>query len=114
MDDIRFPPLEVWTPDVELYNAREKKLVASQLTDRLVLKRTGSITWVPPYLLTAACTLDTTWFPFDEQECTLKFGSWTYNGFKLDLHLVSLTPSQTSSARIVTEFGQCGHFLLRH
>ena len=104
MDDIRFPPLEVWTPDVELYNAREKKLVASQLTDRLVLERTGSITWVPPYLLTAACTLDTTWFPFDEQECTLKFGSWTYNGFKLDLQLVSLTPSQTSSARIVTEF----------
>ena len=80
----------MWTPDVELYNAREKKLVASQLTDRLVLYKTGGIVWVPPYLLTASCTLDTTWFPFDDQKCTLKFGSWTNSGLRLDLQLVRL------------------------
>lgn len=24
-------------------------------------------------------------FPFDTQECDMKFGSWTYGGFELDL-----------------------------
>ena len=90
VEDIRLSPQDVWTPDVELYNAREKKLVASQLNDRIVLSKTGGVIWVPPYTLTASCTLDTTWFPFDEQECTLKFGSWTNNGQRMDLELVSL------------------------
>ena len=35
-------------------------------------------------------TLDITWFPFDDQNCEMKFGSWTYNGFN-----VSLVPSAT-------------------
>ena len=88
MDDIRLSPQAVWTPDVELYNSRERRLLSSELTDRLVLERSGRMVWVPPNLLTAACSLDTTWFPFDEQRCDFKFGSWTYNGFKLDLQLV--------------------------
>jgi len=29
--------------------------------------------------------MDITWFPFDDQVCTLKFGSWTYNGWQLNL-----------------------------
>ena len=29
----------------------------------------------------STCKIDITWFPFDDQNCTMKFGSWTY---KLD------------------------------
>ncbi|PIO62334.1 Neurotransmitter-gated ion-channel ligand binding domain protein [Teladorsagia circumcincta] len=32
-----------------------------------------------------SCKIDIEWFPFDEQRCKFKFGSWTYDGFKLDL-----------------------------
>lgn len=28
------------------------------------------------------------WFPFDVQRCELKFGSWTYNGWLLDLRML--------------------------
>lgn len=35
-------------------------------------------------------------FPFDEQLCFLKFGSWTYDGVKLDLQ-VSLCGSSARS-----------------
>lgn len=28
------------------------------------------------------------WFPFDVQRCDLKFGSWTYNGWSLDLSML--------------------------
>lgn len=27
------------------------------------------------------------WFPFDVQKCNLKFGSWTYGGWSLDLQM---------------------------
>lgn len=33
--------------------------------------------------------MDTTWFPFDDQTCEIKIGSWVYNGFKLNLKLQS-------------------------
>ena len=31
----------------------------------------------------STCKIDITWFPFDDQNCEMKFGSWTYNGFKV-------------------------------
>ena len=33
--------------------------------------------------LKSTCKIDITWFPFDEQSCAMKFGSWTYDGFKV-------------------------------
>ncbi len=33
----------------------------------------------------STCPIDITHFPFDIQTCELKFGSWTYDGFKLSL-----------------------------
>lgn len=31
--------------------------------------------------------IDITWFPFDEQRCDMKFGSWTYDISGIDLQL---------------------------
>ena len=31
---------------------------------------------------------DITWFPFDDQNCEMKFGSWTYNGFNVRLPVI--------------------------
>ena len=46
---------------------------------------TGHVTWFPPALYKSACRIDVKYFPFDEQRCTLKFGSWSYDGGKIDL-----------------------------
>uniref|UniRef100_A0AAV2LV84 Neuronal acetylcholine receptor subunit alpha-7-like n=1 Tax=Knipowitschia caucasica TaxID=637954 RepID=A0AAV2LV84_KNICA len=35
----------------------------------------------------STCKIDVRWFPFDEQRCELKFGSWVYNGWALDLNM---------------------------
>jgi len=32
--------------------------------------------WVPPGLFLSTCKIDITWFPFDDQLCEMKFGSW--------------------------------------
>lgn len=69
----------------------------------MVVYADGSINWIPPGIFTLSCKLNILWFPFDEQRCHFKvraqklpfcvidikcyvqFGSWTYDGTKLDL-----------------------------
>lgn len=49
----------------------------------------GTVTWVAPSLFRAFCPLDVLNWPFDTQICELKFGSWTYDGSKIDLRIRS-------------------------
>ena len=44
-----------------------------------------------PIILKSECKIDVKYFPFDEQSCTLKFGSWTYNGKRIDIEAVNPT-----------------------
>ena len=50
-----------------------------------VIESDGTVLWIPPALFRSSCSIDITQFPFDVQTCGLKFGSWTYDGFKLDI-----------------------------
>ena len=51
-----------------------------------VIQSNGEVLWMPAAIFKSTCPVDIFYFPFDSQECKLKFGSWTYDGFKLDLH----------------------------
>ena len=51
----------------------------------VVVTNEGHCTYIPPGIFKSTCLIDITWFPFDDQECGMKFGSWTYNGFKVRL-----------------------------
>ncbi len=46
---------------------------------------TGNIFWAPPAKLRSSCKIDITYFPFDDQRCKMKFGSWTYDGFQVSI-----------------------------
>ena len=61
---------------------------ASELFDgtyptNVVVTSEGQCTYIPPGIFMSTCKIDITWFPFDDQNCEMKFGSWTYNGFKV-------------------------------
>ena len=51
-----------------------------------VVSSDGTVLYIPVGRTKSTCSIDITFFPFDEQTCILKFGSWTYDGFKLDPH----------------------------
>jgi len=52
---------------------------------KATLHHTGRVVWEPPAIYKSSCTIDVEFFPFDEQTCRMKFGSWTYDGFQVDL-----------------------------
>lgn len=55
---------------------------------KAIVRWDGTITWTPPASYKSSCTMDVTFFPFDRQNCSMKFGSWTYDGNMVDLVLV--------------------------
>ena len=51
----------------------------------VVIYNTGEVLWIPPAIYKSSCTIDVEYFPFDEQDCEMKFGSWTFNGDQVTL-----------------------------
>ena len=53
---------------------------------RVRISYDGHCYWAAPFIFKTSCHIDVSDFPFDEQKCRLKFGSWQHDGFELDLH----------------------------
>ncbi|XP_043950256.1 acetylcholine receptor subunit alpha-type acr-16 isoform X8 [Drosophila biarmipes] len=86
--DLRITPNKLWKPDVLMYNSADEGFDGTYHTN-IVVKHNGSCLYVPPGIFKSTCKIDITWFPFDDQHCEMKFGSWTYDGNQLDLVLNS-------------------------
>uniref|UniRef100_A0A7E4ZR34 Neur_chan_LBD domain-containing protein n=1 Tax=Panagrellus redivivus TaxID=6233 RepID=A0A7E4ZR34_PANRE len=86
IQDVRFKPNQIWTPDILLYNSVADEFDSLYAANVLVYYD-GLCTWIPPGIFKFSTQIHITWFPFDEQICALKFGSWSYDGSKLDLVL---------------------------
>ncbi|XP_034030634.1 neuronal acetylcholine receptor subunit alpha-7-like [Thalassophryne amazonica] len=84
--NLRFTPDQVWTPDILLYNSAHDKFDATFKTNVLV-NSSGFCEYLPPGIFVSTCSVDVRWFPFDIQRCELKFGSWTFDGWLLDLQM---------------------------
>uniref|UniRef100_A0A8C9XYK6 Cholinergic receptor nicotinic alpha 3 subunit n=1 Tax=Sander lucioperca TaxID=283035 RepID=A0A8C9XYK6_SANLU len=87
---IRVPSNKIWKPDIVLYNNAVGDFQVDDKTKAL-LRYNGDVTWIPPAIFKSSCKIDVTYFPFDYQNCTMKFGSWTYDKAKIDLVLIGST-----------------------
>lgn len=68
--------------DIVLFNNFDGNYEVNQLTKATVY-HTGLIVWNPPALYKSTCKIDVEYFPFDQQSCLMKFGSWTYDGHEV-------------------------------
>jgi len=78
------PSQHIWLPDIVLFNNADGKYEVTLMT-KARLNYTGEIEWKPPAIYKSSCKINVEWFPFDEQSCDMKFGSWTYDGYQVDL-----------------------------
>ncbi|ESO83030.1 hypothetical protein LOTGIDRAFT_64373, partial [Lottia gigantea] len=106
INELVVPYDKIWVPDVTLYDNNQDgdQGLLPGLTDfRPKIKSDGSIHYNFPTVLHSLCTIDSTYFPFDTQTCPLKFGSWSYDGFHVDVKNVSAS-ADTSSFKKNTEW----------
>lgn len=83
---LRLPPDKVWKPDIVLFNNADGNYEVRYKSNVLIYPN-GEVLWVPPAIYQSSCTIDVTYFPFDQQTCIMKFGSWTFNGDQVSLAL---------------------------
>ncbi|GLV31134.1 nicotinic Acetylcholine Receptor alpha4 [Carabus blaptoides fortunei] len=84
---LHVPSDHIWRPDIVLYNNADGNFEVT-LATKATLNYTGRVEWKPPAIYKSSCEIDVEYFPFDEQTCVMKFGSWTYDGFQVDLRHV--------------------------
>lgn len=90
-DDKKYPDVKnmpiaqskAWTPDIVLFNNADGNYEVSYTSNTLIYPG-GYMMWVPPAIYKSSCTIDVQYFPFDEQICDMKFGSWTFNEKQLN------------------------------
>ncbi|GAB5572075.1 neuronal acetylcholine receptor subunit alpha-5 [Prionailurus iriomotensis] len=82
---IRVPSDSLWTPDIVLFDNADGRFEGA--STKAVIRYDGTVTWTPPANYKSSCTIDVTFFPFDLQNCSMKFGSWTYDGSQVDIIL---------------------------
>ncbi|XP_070570447.1 acetylcholine receptor subunit alpha-like [Ptychodera flava] len=69
----------LWYPDMALYNSADGNYDL-QTSKNARVSSNGTVKIAPPAILTSPCVIHIEYFPFDVQQCSLKFGTWEYNG----------------------------------
>lgn len=84
INKLRVNSKRIWLPDIVLYNNADGTYEVSLYTNAIIWCN-GSIYWLPPAIYKSACKIEVKHFPFDQQNCTMKFRSWTYDHTEIDM-----------------------------
>ncbi|XP_037789102.1 LOW QUALITY PROTEIN: neuronal acetylcholine receptor subunit alpha-10-like [Penaeus monodon] len=82
---IRLPAEKLWKPDIILYNNADSQYNTAILSTNIIVTSDGNVTWLSSAIFKSSCSINVEFFPFDEQKCVMKFASWTYDGFQVNL-----------------------------
>lgn len=91
---MRIPCDLVWLPDIVLYNSVDSHN-KGYMKSLAFLDSNGNVFWPPIVKFRSSCKMDITYFPFDDQVCSLKLGSWAYDGYQVDVTNRSLDVDTT-------------------
>ncbi|XP_058532350.1 acetylcholine receptor subunit beta isoform X2 [Ochotona princeps] len=82
---LRITASSVWLPDVVLLNNNDGNFDVA-LDMNVVVSSNGSVHWQPPGIYRSSCSIQVTYFPFDWQNCTMVFSSYSYDSSEVSLH----------------------------
>jgi len=84
---IRVPAEKLWLPDIVPYNSLSDPGIKTCSNVNALLYSTGKVLTVTNCHDTFYCNLTLDHYPYGEQSCTLKYGSWTFDGYAMDIQL---------------------------
>lgn len=76
----------IWVPDIYVYNTAENPLQDLSFS-RAIIYPNGDIIWSRPGIMSTTCEFNLKDFPYDEQMCYFKFGSWSYHSEEVNLSI---------------------------
>ncbi|KAK3106417.1 hypothetical protein FSP39_019525 [Pinctada imbricata] len=68
----------IWKPDLVLANGNGKITELGGSYFYVAISDNGQMHWDPYEVFTTLCAIDITYFPFDKQECFIKFSIWNH------------------------------------
>ena len=80
------------------------------LMTKATVYHTGRVVWEPPAIYKSSCTIDVEFFPFDEQTCSMKFSSWTYDGNHVSLKHVTQHDSEDGEVHIPVAINMADYY----
>uniref|UniRef100_A0A8D8QPX0 Neuronal acetylcholine receptor subunit alpha-10 n=2 Tax=Cacopsylla melanoneura TaxID=428564 RepID=A0A8D8QPX0_9HEMI len=110
---IRIPYFKVWRPDIILYNNADAQYNSAVINTNVIVTSDGEVTWLSHGIYRSSCDIDVEYFPFDIQSCTMKWASWTYDGYQLDL-MKEREEGDTTNYQVNGEFDLVSYNSVKH
>ncbi|XP_077987841.1 neuronal acetylcholine receptor subunit alpha-7-like isoform X2 [Glandiceps talaboti] len=85
---LRVPSTMLWLPDTVLYNIakEDNENFMLDVKTNMIIDSTGDIDWSALVIMKTFCPVNIFYFPFDTQECIMKFGSWQHDARFIDYY----------------------------
>ncbi|XP_074403397.1 acetylcholine receptor subunit delta isoform X2 [Zonotrichia albicollis] len=83
---LRLPPDMLWLPEIVLENNNDGLFEVAYYCNLLIYD-TGYVYWLPPAIFRSTCLINVDFFPFDWQNCSLRFRSLAYSALEINIHL---------------------------
>lgn len=89
IDRILVDPRTIWVPDIVLENNADNKILQAGHVEKfhtyVLVRSNGLNTWISPSTFKSKCELNVKFFPFDKQQCNMKFRSLTADRSLIDI-----------------------------
>ncbi|VDK52665.1 unnamed protein product [Anisakis simplex] len=83
------PYHRLWKPDIILVNNAVRQYYEAIVSTDIMTTADGNVTWLFSAIFKSSCQIKVRYYPFDDQECFLRFASWSHELNELDLKLIT-------------------------